>query len=129
MAYSSCCHLKAYTFQRVAEVDPRELCRAEFDSVSMCAYFAFISVSSVQCSEPMGIMGHVAPHPGGRGIICYCKHLQFPPPDLSVHCQFSPGASADISGKDASGHPEVLVHLLPRAASFCKWPKSAVLLL
>lgn len=113
----------------MAEVDPRKPCRIEFDSVSMCVYFAFISVSSVQCSEPTGIMGHVAPHSGGRGFIRNCKHLQFPPPDLSVHCQFSPGASADISGKNAPGHPKVLIHILPRAASFCKWPKSTVLLL
>lgn len=128
-ASASYCLHKGYTFQTVPEVSPGEHHRPELDSVGVCLYFPFLSLSPVQCSEPTGLLGHVAPHPGGRGSVCHCKHLQFPAADLTVHREFAPGTAADLAGTDASGHPKIPVHILPRAARLCEWPKSAVLLL
>ena len=94
--------------------------------------FHFPSVpfsSPVQRPQPPRLLGHVAPHSGGRSVICDRKHLQLPAPHLPVHCELSPGAPADLAGEDAPGHSKVPVHILPRAAGLCERPESAVLLL
>lgn len=57
-------------------------------------------------------MGDVAPDAGGRGSVCHCEHFQFPATHLAFHSQLPSRASADLLGKDASGHPEVPLHLL-----------------
>lgn len=57
-------------------------------------------------------MGDVASDPDSRGSVRHRQHLQLPQTHLPLHSQLPPGAPADLTGKDAAGHPQISLHLL-----------------
>ncbi len=78
-----------------------------------------LSLLTVQWLQTQGNLGNVAPHTSGRGSFRHRQHLQLSTSYLALHGQFSPRSFADIIRTDASGHPEVPLHLLPGVACLC----------
>ncbi len=78
-----------------------------------------LSLLTVQWLQTQGNLGNVAPHTSGWGSVRHRQHLQLSTSYLTLHGQFSPRSFADIIRTDASGHPEVPLHLLPGVACLC----------
>lgn len=54
----------------------------------------------------------MAPYIDSRGPVRHRQHLQFPQTHFPLHRQLPPRATADLTGEDATGHPQVSLHLL-----------------
>lgn len=66
----------------------------------------------VQLLPSKGRVGDVAPDLDSRGSVRHRQHLQLPQTHLPLHSQLPPRAPADLTGKDAAGHPQISLHLL-----------------
>lgn len=92
---------------------------------SLCVFVSVFFINSprvflpppVQLLSSAGGVGDVAPHADRRGSVRHRQHLQLPQTHLPLHRQLPPGATADLTGEDAAGHPQVPLHLLPGEAS------------
>lgn len=54
----------------------------------------------------------MASNANSRGAVRHRQHLQFAQTHLPLHCKLPPWATADLTGEDAAGHPQVSFYLL-----------------